>query len=208
MSDHEPFALVPKLHTDSCLCLRIPGPQIIITCHLTLLCYDSIFQIVLAFDDCGSFPHLCVRFVTNTLDSNICISFNALHTVWCDIICILYTTLCIKLITWTLHITLSAVYWCTLHTICVLSLTHEHSTPQAHSAQLSKVQSWRCTLNCDEMLHSLCPFLKTKLAQLFHSERMLDLRRAGQSVPARPLSTSLKTNNSCDHFQNPGINSG
>lgn len=69
----------------------------------------TVFQIVLAFDDCDSLPHLCVRFVTYALDSNICVSFNTLHTVWCDIICILYTTLCTKLITWTLHITLSAV---------------------------------------------------------------------------------------------------
>lgn len=97
---------------------------------------------------------------------------------------------------------------CTQHITCVLSLTHEHSTPQAHSAQLSRVQSWRCTLNRDEMLHGLCPFLKTKLAQLFHSERTLDVQRTGQSVPARPLSPSLKTSSSCDHFQNPGINSG
>lgn len=95
---------------------------------------------------------------------------------------------------------------CTLHVTCVL--THEHSTPQAHSAQLSRVQSWRCTLNRDEMLRGLCPFLKTKLAQLFHSERTLDVQRTGQSVPARPLSPSLKTSSSCDHFQNPGINSG
>lgn len=61
----------------------------------------------------------------------------------------------------------------------MLNLTYEHCTPQAHFTPLSRVQSWKYTLYCD----GLCPFLKIKLAQLFHSEIILMNRELASQFP-------------------------